>query len=164
MSWSSWETRRRHAVTWGRHAFGTTPSRDARRLACAWLAAHDCDGEVIACAGLVVAELAANSAEHGGRLDALCLDVFPSEPRAPGSLIVGVYDLGRDHPFHAGGRRLPGEGLRERGRGLGIVAALSLECGAARLHDGHQHVWCRLAVPPRKAAGPGGGPGVHGGG
>ncbi|MFF4410000.1 ATP-binding protein [Streptomyces sp. NPDC001262] len=137
-----------HTVTWTRQSFGRRPLRDVRLKTRQWLAERGCDGDLVDTAELVIAELTANAAEHGGRLTAVSLDIVPPEADGPGTLRVSAHDTGPDlPPLGASGTGSAEEPLRECGRGLCIVAAMSRTWGAVRHQSRDKQVWCDLTVP-----------------
>lgn len=137
-----------HTVTWTRQAFGEQPLRDVRFKARQWLVERGCDDDLVDTAELVIAELGANAVEHGGRLTAMTLDIVPPTADEPGTLRVSAHDTGPDLPPLGATGAGPTDGpLRECGRGLGIVAALSRTWGAVRHQGRHKQVWCDLPVP-----------------
>ncbi|MFK0297325.1 ATP-binding protein [Streptomyces sp. NPDC090442] len=137
-----------HTVTWTRQSFGEQPLRDVRLKARQWLFERGCDDDFVDNAELVLAELGANAVEHGGHLTAVTLDIVPPTAEEPGVLRVSAHDTGPNLPILGAARAgRADEPLRECGRGLGIVAALSRAWGAVRHQGRHKQVWCDLSVP-----------------
>lgn len=141
-------SRRCYTVTWTRNCLGEEPLRDVRQRARQWLVEHEYGDDLVDTVELVIAELAANAVEHGGCLTALSLDIVPPRTGAPGALRVSAHDPSPQLPC-VGREACGGAGasLRECGRGLEIVAAVSHAWGAARDQGRHKHVWCELLVP-----------------
>ncbi|WP_411130307.1 ATP-binding protein [Streptomyces sp. x-19] len=148
MSTTTPRARSCHTVTWTRQSLGEQPLRDVRFRARQWLFARGCDDDLVDTAELVLAELGANAVAHGGHLTAVTLDIVPPTIEEPGVLRVSAHDTGPDLPSLGAARTgRTDEPLRECGRGLGIVAALSRTWGAVRQQGRHKQVWCDLSFP-----------------
>ncbi|MFK0295840.1 ATP-binding protein [Streptomyces sp. NPDC090442] len=135
------------AVTWSRHALGVSPARTARGLARQWLTHHGCSADLIEAVELVVAELVANAVKHCSYTTGLSLHIVHPTDHAEGALRIAVHDPGPGEGLRAVASAETECGLRECGRGLAIVAALSQAWGVVRHEAQHKQVWCELTIP-----------------
>ncbi|MFB7630796.1 ATP-binding protein [Streptomyces sp. NPDC056149] len=135
------------AVTWSRHALGVSPARSARRLARQWLTHHGCGVDLIEAVELVVTELVANAVKHCSYTTGLSLYIVHPTDHAEGALHIAVHDPGPGESLRAVASTETERGLRECGRGLAIVAALSRAWGVVRHDAQHKQVWCELPIP-----------------
>ncbi|WP_344880824.1 ATP-binding protein [Nonomuraea antimicrobica] len=120
---------------------GARAPREARQVVRSWLA--DADPEVLDNVVLVVCELVTNAVRHvpaGPDRDwvEVRLGVVDDFVR------LEVIDPGTTTPEPRFTPLEPGS-MRQSGRGLGLVAALSVRCGTRRIAGGHRVVWADLA-------------------
>ncbi|TMR98709.1 ATP-binding protein [Nonomuraea basaltis] len=129
--WRSTTLRRNDRTPW-----------QARQATGLWLA--DSHPSVRADALQIVAELVANVIQHvpaGRRRDWLKVRLGFGD----GFARLEVIDPGTPKPEPSFAPRRVGP-MEESGRGLGIVARLSIRCGTHVIKDGHRVVWADIAV------------------